>query len=392
MQIVNILFIVGFCRATLADNSCIFQHSTKGVINLKSIGLRNGQPRFRDLSTPSAPYYTYSFNPCYPFTENGCDDAAVCQLSSDRQYSYKLGTQNISTWSLDANMAPVLTYTYGSKTVSITMICSAIDQDEFEISGEYAVDQYSMRLRSRCACWNGCISPQPSTTTSRTSSPPLPKTTTAHSIYYDACKYHDSRYGTIDLSSIGSITGRAIFKDVKSIYTDSFVWSYNPCYNFSEHQCHHVAGCQTDKNRRISYSIGLQDYAYWINMDNTRNPFRSIVYPSPSNNRRLTVQLICDQSISFHRLQVIGETSSHEYTMQLTSPCACWDGCSQPTPSPSSFTWDFWMTVCAAGIVLFLLFLIMISCLFCSKPKRTYHNMSINESTPIIHGSKEYRP
>ena len=79
MQLFNILLIFGLCSAILADNSCIFQHPTKGVINLTSLGLRNGQPRFRDVSPSVGSSFTYSFNPCYPFTENTCQNASICQ-------------------------------------------------------------------------------------------------------------------------------------------------------------------------------------------------------------------------------------------------------------------------------------------------------------------------
>ena len=79
MQILDILLVFGFCSTILADNSCIFNHPTNGVINLTSIGLQDGQARFQDLSVTSNPYYTYSFNPCYPFRENDCQNAAVCQ-------------------------------------------------------------------------------------------------------------------------------------------------------------------------------------------------------------------------------------------------------------------------------------------------------------------------
>jgi hypothetical protein len=57
--------------------------------------------------------------------------------------------------------------------------------------------------------------------------------------------YHDSRYGTIDLSSIGSITGKPAFKDIASTKPDNYRWSYNPCYNFSEGSCRNAAGCQS---------------------------------------------------------------------------------------------------------------------------------------------------
>lgn len=79
MKRINILLIISFCSTILADNSCRFQHPVYGLINLESIGLRNGQPRFRDVSSSMGSSYTYSFNPCYPFTENNCQNAAVCQ-------------------------------------------------------------------------------------------------------------------------------------------------------------------------------------------------------------------------------------------------------------------------------------------------------------------------
>jgi hypothetical protein len=59
--------------------------------------------------------------------------------------------------------------------------------------------------------------------------------------------YHDSRYGTIDLSSIGSTTGKPTFKDIASTQPDNYrwSWSYNPCYKFSEGSCRNAAGCQS---------------------------------------------------------------------------------------------------------------------------------------------------
>ena len=139
------------------------------------------------------------------------------------------------------------------------MICSSTVEDRLEIIGENPSNHYSMRLHSHCACWNGCIRPAPiSTTTTRTYfavERPYLSTSffiyiertpyTTNVIYSSACRYYDSRYGTIDLSSIGSMTGTPIFKDVPSIYTNDYLWSYNPCYKFSERSCHNVSGCQS---------------------------------------------------------------------------------------------------------------------------------------------------
>ena len=140
-----------------------------------------------------------------------------------------------------------------------------------------------------------------------------------------------------------------------------------------------------DKTQGISYILGLQERTAWINMNNTKNLVSSIVYSSPTY-RRLTVQLICDQSSSNHFLNVLGEISVGEYVMQLSSPCACWNGCVNPSPHPEPFNWNFSIIIGIAGGAVFLLFLVMISCLFCSKPRRRRHYpvMIINEKTPFI--------
>lgn len=93
----------------------------------------------------------------------------VFLVSSDRQYSYLLAKQNSSKWTIDSNSKPILTYTYGSKMVFITMICSDIAQDVLDVVGEdYENNHYSMHLQSPCACWGGCVSSRPDTTTSST--------------------------------------------------------------------------------------------------------------------------------------------------------------------------------------------------------------------------------
>lgn len=46
------------------------------------------------------------------------------------------------------------------------MVCSTTtNQDVLEILGENPLQYYSMRLYSRCACWNGCKTPTPTTVT-----------------------------------------------------------------------------------------------------------------------------------------------------------------------------------------------------------------------------------
>ncbi len=154
----------------------------------------------------------------------------------------------------------------------------------------------------------------------------------------------------------------------------------------------HISFCFfsiVDKTHGISYPIGLQENAYWININNTNNLVGSIVYPLTTSNQRLIVQLICDQSSSSstkHQLSILGETSFGEYTMQLTSSCVCWNGCVQPTPDTDQFNWTFWIIAGGIGCVVFVLFCMMISCLFCSKPKRSYPPIDVDEKTPIYKG------
>jgi hypothetical protein len=106
-------------------------------------------------------------------------------------------------------------------------------------------------------------------------------------------------------------------------------------------------------------------------MNSTNDLIAWIIYLAPAYNKRLSVQLICDRISSSHHLQILGETPVGESVMQLRSPCACWDGCIKPTPSPSTFNWHLWMRLGIMAGVVVLLFLIIFTCSFCS---RSYSN------------------
>ena len=79
MHILRIFLIVSLYSIVLSDNSCIFHHPTHGTIDLATLGLRNSHARFQNLSSNSTTSYTYSFNPCFSFTEYNCHNVAVCQ-------------------------------------------------------------------------------------------------------------------------------------------------------------------------------------------------------------------------------------------------------------------------------------------------------------------------
>lgn len=87
MHIFHILLACTLCSVTVANNSCVFDHPIHGRIDLTSIGFQDGPARFQNLSSNSSSLYTYSFNPCFSFTEDNCRNVAVCQsisIQSDR--------------------------------------------------------------------------------------------------------------------------------------------------------------------------------------------------------------------------------------------------------------------------------------------------------------------
>lgn len=138
-----------------------------------------------------------------------------------------------------------------------------------------------------------------------------------------------------------------------------------------------------DRTRDIGYTLGLQENVLWMNMNPTADGIPSIVYRSPSLSRHLIVQLICNRSYSTAQLLVLGETSLGEYTMQLTSRCACWNEC-QSTPDPDPFNWNFAIILVCIGGVAFLFFCIIVTCLICSKPKRRYPRRIITDERTAL--------
>nr|ACI90368.1 hypothetical protein [Philodina roseola] len=386
MKIFQIVFVFLFVfNEIFADYSCRYEHPTHGIINLSSIGLRTGQPVFKDFTPRTASNYVYSFNPCYSFSELSCDDVGV--FSNDRQYSFTLAKQSSSFWNFNTSMTyPTLFYTYQMKTVAISMVCSPDQNHDLAVLGETRLNYFQMFLISPCACWNGCEKPVTSSTTEKTIS-------TTPSSSSNACVYQDSQLGTIDLSSIGNLNGTAVFHDVSAIQSNDFLWSYNPCVPFTEDSCQRVAGCQKSKISGTSYVIGLQERAQWLNMNGTSSPPPSIVYSTLKNDRQLTVQLICDWTASDHRLQVFGEISTGKYLMMLTSRCACWNGCFSETTTRSTrhhFKWPIWMTIACSAAAVFLCLCTLVTCLLCTKPRRKYQPIIINEGTPMMKGASYF--
>lgn len=63
----------------------------QGLIDLSAIDVKDGTKAFfEDIQSGGN---TYKFNPCTPFTEMRCSDAAVCQCYSS-SYCYSIGTHS----------------------------------------------------------------------------------------------------------------------------------------------------------------------------------------------------------------------------------------------------------------------------------------------------------
>ena len=175
-------------------DSCRFQHPSKGLIDLTTLGRTDGTAAYADR-LPSIPtgysmlillfvsifirryllIIEYSYNPCKPFSEgSACQNVAACQceycnrsifLSSacylvtlDGKSSYALGTQASALWNPGAETGgiPSVVYIYGEKTVVVLLQCSTTGTEEFEVLGEDPANVYIFRLTHKCACWDGC--------------------------------------------------------------------------------------------------------------------------------------------------------------------------------------------------------------------------------------------
>ncbi|CAF3738054.1 unnamed protein product [Rotaria sordida] len=146
----------------IADDPCRYQHPTKGVIDLTSLGRTDGQPAYPDKLPSTGSSYKFSYNPCKPFTEQpNCTGVAVCQ-----DY-FTLGTQDSVKWDPGTTLgsSPSVSYSAGEKKVIVILQCATDDTNELEALGEPSINNYRFILTHKCACWDGCGSGPPETTT-----------------------------------------------------------------------------------------------------------------------------------------------------------------------------------------------------------------------------------
>ncbi|UJR38144.1 hypothetical protein I4U23_030822 [Adineta vaga] len=137
----------------LTKNDCTYKDGRFGSINLSSVGLKHGIPAFRHV--PKDEYF-FSYNPCYPFSEESpCTNVAVCQISKDGSAYYNLGMNSLVSWSITVDGKATLVYSSIDRQTVVNLQCSN-ELDQLVVNGEYELRHYNLTLSSKCACWNGC--------------------------------------------------------------------------------------------------------------------------------------------------------------------------------------------------------------------------------------------
>ncbi|XP_071108522.1 cation-dependent mannose-6-phosphate receptor-like [Haliotis cracherodii] len=135
---------------------CVFDDGS-GTADMTTTGNTDGTPKYSDY-TALYDTYTYSYNPCYPFSQYACTDAAMCQSTYEGE-SWQTGDQSSAVWSFDGTDIQIY-YSATTDTLResfITVICDpSYDEPFVEIQGSQGDPQYYGRITSKCACPDGC--------------------------------------------------------------------------------------------------------------------------------------------------------------------------------------------------------------------------------------------
>ncbi|XP_061180312.1 uncharacterized protein LOC133188845 [Saccostrea echinata] len=136
-------------------NSCKCKLDDGKVIDLDPLAKSSG-PAFLDV-LDSGGVDQYSWNPCKPFSEGGCTNAAVCQTHSGLQYN--CGTQDSAVFGYDdANSVYTITYSAESyvksndvRTTTLYLYCDQ-GPDMFQPIGEAVQGTYALIFKGKYAC------------------------------------------------------------------------------------------------------------------------------------------------------------------------------------------------------------------------------------------------
>lgn len=144
------------------------------------------------------------------------------------------------------------------------------------------------------------------------------------------CVWADtSKGGIIDLQSIANKDGTARFLDKPA--PDTFLYSYNPCFGFTEGTCTNAFVCQATATKDEYYLTGAVSNGVQVSQDSKG---RTILHYQAITEiqRNSYVTLICDMNAHEPSMVALGDVSYAEYHMELTTKCACPNGCSGSGP------------------------------------------------------------
>ncbi|CAM4880907.1 unnamed protein product [Rotaria socialis] len=128
---------------TLTKLDCTYQDARFGSIDLSTVGLKGGTPAFRHVLKDA---YFYSYNPCYPFSEeSSCTNVAICQISKNGSAYYVLGVNSIVSWSITFDGKVTLVYSVVDRQTIVNLSCST-EVDQLVINGEYELRHYNLTL------------------------------------------------------------------------------------------------------------------------------------------------------------------------------------------------------------------------------------------------------
>ena len=143
-------------------NDCICKYLDDGtILDLTSLGNKDGTPRFKDIPSPDG--LLYSYNPCGGFSEGVCNNATVCLKSTSGETRMIGSAALTSQFTYDEiTTETVIGYTAGEIGQTHTFVYLICDTNENPGSpqlfpnGTQDQDYYIMTVKSVCACGGGC--------------------------------------------------------------------------------------------------------------------------------------------------------------------------------------------------------------------------------------------
>lgn len=309
------------CKCSMADGT--------GIINLRSTGSQTSTPKYVLIGSD---LWEYSFNPCYGWQDAayGYTDLAILQTSSYGYGGYDLGVQSSETFVFEPSTGISLAYQAADalRKSKVRLVCepNALTHN-LEFIGELVTTEYEFIFTGPCACPGRCddygvIGQDPVTTTV-----PLPPqlTTFSYPVATTTCEKSDvckctmaDNSGDINLRSVGLKNGSPKYVIAG---TDSWSYSYNPCYGFSSTYFTDLAVLQEDQyGSGLQFDLGIQSQETFTYSSATG---LQIAYLAKDKLRQSLITLICQPDTKEHKLEFLGELITTQYEFILTGPCIC---------------------------------------------------------------------